>query len=195
MKRFLRQSLTVILLTLMSVSANAQLGKFLKKAQKAVENVAGTVNNATGSSSKAVALASGGTIENPLSSAVDIDVVGLYGKSTSINYGEVYLVAKVTMKANKQQTGFGGWIDGKRMVALDQDGNSYTTGPAGWYNKQTPEGISVKAVLNDDACTFKDVKKSAKTMQMITLSVSLDYSTKGFVTLRNVPILWDVNPE
>lgn len=44
-----------------------------------------------------VTIASGGYMINPLSKAMDVELVGCYGKGKSVNFGDVYLVLKVKM--------------------------------------------------------------------------------------------------
>lgn len=101
-----------------------------------------TGNAAAGAAT--VAIPSGGTMQNPLAQAADIELVGAYGKSTSENYGTVYLVLRVKMKANKSRIGFGGSINNEKTMAVDQDGNAYITGTLGQYFKDVTEGIAVK---------------------------------------------------
>ena len=84
---------------------------YSKKAKQALETVTGTEQTTTGNAAAGaatVAIPSGGTMQNPLAQAADIELVGAYGKSTSENYGTVYLVLRVKMKANESRIGFGG---------------------------------------------------------------------------------------
>ena len=111
--------------------ANAQLGNILKKVKETVDAVTNTTTtqSQTGTDSTqdkvanvlSVAIPSGGTMENPLAGVLDVELVGAYGKSTSLNYGTVYLVFKAKMIANKTSAGFGGSVRNVASVAVDQD--------------------------------------------------------------------------
>lgn len=175
--------------------AHAQLGDMLKKARKTVGSVRETVGGKTTPTVKPVDIPSGGTMENPLAPHVDIELVGAYGKSTSENYGTVYLVMKVKMIMNKEKVGLGGAINNVKMMAVDQDGNSYLTNTDGQYPKPVAEGLAVKVKLDDKDARFQDVRKTATTMQMIRMGCHIDATHKGVVTFRDVPVLWDVEPE
>lgn len=185
-----------------ATEAQAQIGKFLKKAKKAVETVTSTTEQQTGKSDngsaavQAVTQADGVIVENPMAAHYDIQLVGAYGKSTSTNYGEVSLVLKVKMIDNETALRFGGNVQ-LPVMAVDADGNQYQPKEtAGWYDKQVTEGMYVKVDLSDlKSCTFKDVKKTTTKMQMIRIGTNLSYSLKGLVTFKNVPIQWDVVPE
>lgn len=139
-------------------------------------------------------LGSGITISNPLAEAMEIVPVGLYGVSTSDNFGNCYLVIKVRMNMPESKVNFGS-VGSERMMAVDPAGKSFVVDAGGAYPHQTPEGVMVNVVLNDSGLLLKDVKKSVTEMQMVKFGVYVDYNTKGFVTLRNVPIFWDQSPE
>lgn len=132
---------------------------------------------------------------NPLSAAAEIELVGAYGKSTSANYGTVYLVLKVKMILNKSRISFGGNINADKTMAVDQDGNAYATGTMGQFPKDVTEGMFVKVVLDDKDGQFLDVKKTATTLQQIRLGCFIDANHKGMITFRDVPVRWDVEPE
>lgn len=171
---------------------------YSKKAKQALETVTGTEQTTTGNAAAGaatVAIPSGGTMQNPLAQAADIELVGAYGKSTSENYGTVYLVLRVKMKANKSRIGFGGSINNEKTMAVDQDGNAYITGTLGQYFKDVTEGIAVKVTLDDQYGVFTDVKKTAKVMQVIKLGCFVDQTNKGMITFKDVPVLWDVAPQ
>lgn len=178
--------------------ANAQLGNILKKAKEALETVTGTTTTASGaagSTAGEVSIPSGGTMLNPFASAADIELVGAYGKSTSENYGIVYLVLKVKMLANVSRIGFGGTMNGEKTMAVDQDGNSYLTGTMGQYYSDVTEGVAVKVALDQKYGVFTDVKKTAKTMQVIKFGCYINAANRGMITFKNVPINWDVTPQ
>lgn len=196
MKRFLKLFFLLAALTVAGTQqADAQIGNLLKKAKKTVEAVTGkTVEEQTVAKVKAVEIPSGGTMENPISSAVELELVGAYGKTTSQNYGTVQLVLKVKMIANKARIGFGGEINGTKTMAVDQDGNSYAQNLLGQYFYDVTEGMFIKVALDHNDLIFKDVKKAAQTMQVIRLGCFVDNNAKGMITFKNVPIQWDVQP-
>lgn len=72
-----------------------------------------------------VALDNGITISNPLAEAMEIVPVGLYGVSTSENFGNCYLVIKVKMLLPESKTNFGS-VGSERMIAVDTNGKTYT---------------------------------------------------------------------
>lgn len=177
--------------------ADAQLGGLLKKVKKGVESV----TKATGVSADVkaagteVAIPSGGTMINPFAEAMDVELVGCYGKSTSENYGTAYLVLKVKMKLNKTSVLLSGNENGNKTMAVDADGNAYQTSAMGGTRHDVTEGIFVKVKIDDPQQQFADVKKSVKEFQLVKLSVYIDPQHRGAITFKNVPVLWDVEPE
>lgn len=177
--------------------ADAQLGGLLKKVKKGVESV----TKATGVSADVkaagteVAIPSGGTMINPFAEAMDVELVGCYGKSTSENYGTAYLVLKVKMKLNKTSVLLSGNENGNKTMAVDADGNAYQTSAMGGTRRDVTEGIFVKVKIDDPQQQFADVKKSVKEFQLIKMSVYIDPQYRGALTFKNVPVLWDVDPE
>jgi len=199
MKRIVKIMSLVALFAFCAMPADAQLGNLLKKVKKTVEAVTGTPDTPAGQvlqKTTAVPVPSGGTMENPLSSSLDIELVGVYGKTSSMNYGEVYLVMKVKMILNKPTVKFGGSVNNAKTMAVDQDGNSYLTKYSG-VSTEVPvtEGMFVKVKLDNERCSFVDVKKSATTMQMIRIACWIDVDHNGMITFKNVPVKWDVEPE
>lgn len=197
MKRIAKIMSLAALLAFCAMPAEAQFGNLLKKVKKTVETVTGTPDMPASKvmqKNQEVAVPSGGTMENPLSSDLDIELVGAYGKSTSANYGTVYLVMKVKMILNKSNVKFGGEMNNTRTMAVDQDGNSYFTENR-YVGTEVPvtEGMFVKVKL--DNVQFKDVKKSTATMQMIRVACWIDVDHKGMITFKNIPVKWDVEPE
>lgn len=73
-----------------------------------------------------ITLPNGGSLRNPIPQDVDLQLVGVYGKSTSLNYGTVQLVFKVKMIANKSSVRFGVNSNYPGLM-IDQDGNTYKT--------------------------------------------------------------------
>lgn len=198
MNKILKAAMAISLAAIISAPAStAQFSKFLKKAQKTVEQVTKPQDAKEDRSVKAaaMAMANGGTIENPLADAADIELVGAYGKSTSTNYGTVYLVFKVNMKLNKSIIAFCGTEGGAKTMAVDYDGNSYFTDSMASQNCDVTEGIPVKVKVDGRYQHFQDVKKSAKGFQVMKVSVYIDAAHRGQVTMRDVPIQWDVTPD
>lgn len=172
------------------------LGGLLKKVKKGVEAVTGTTPSTTTTTSSEsvgadVPIEGGGTISNPIPSIADIQLVGAYGKSTSANYGEVSLVFRVKMIANRTSLKFGCNAELPALM-IDQDGNTYKTHEsAGWYPYDVSEGVYMKVPLRNSA-SFVDVKRTATTIQHLQFGVNASYNEKGLVILKNVPIQWDV---
>ena len=195
----------VAMLTMGTMQAQAQgLGGLLKKGKKALEKVnsvlGGTTENNQQDSKTAtlktggsdVVLPNGGSLRNPIPQVVDVQLVGVYGKSTSLNYGTVQLVFKVKMIANKSNIRFGVNYEYPGLM-IDQDGNTYKTQEtAGWYDYPVTEGVYMKLPVTKTL--FVDVKKSAKTIQQLQIGISASYDETGLIILRNIPIQWDVEP-
>ena len=195
----------IAMLTMGTIQAPAQgLGGLLKKGKKALEKI----NNALGATtddnkqdSKTatmqtrgtdITLPNGGSLRNPIPQDVDLQLVGVYGKSTSLNYGTVQLVFKVKMIANKSSVRFGVNSSYPGLM-IDQDGNTYKTQDgAGWYDYPVTEGVYMNMPVTKT--WFADVKKSAKTIQQLQIGISSSYENTGLIILRNVPIQWDVEP-
>lgn len=198
MKTLMRFSFVLIgLLAFNAQPANAQLGNILKKAKKVADAVLTTDGNkaqADGKAAQSVQLAGGGTMESTVADFADIQLVGLYGQSTSENYGKVYIVLKVKMIANKQRIMFGTAAN-VQMMAVDENGNTYKPYASGGYWYDVTEGMYVKVAMNDENIKLLDVKKTAKKMQMVRMGVFVDANTTGMVTFKDVPVQWDVQPE
>lgn len=193
------------MLTMGTMQAQAQgLGGLLKKGKKALEKVnsalGGTTENnqqdtktailKTGGSD--IVLPNGGSLRNPIPQVVDLQLVGVYGKSTSLNYGTVQLVFKVKMIANKSDISFGVNSNFPGLM-IDQDGNTYKTQETGgWYDYPVTEGVYMKLPVTKT--WFVDVKKSAKTIQQLQIGISASYDETGLIILKNIPIQWDVEP-
>ena len=195
----------IAMLTMGTMQAQAQgLGGLLKKGKKALEKVnsalGGTTENNKQDSKTAIlktggsdiVLPNGGSLRNPIPQVVDLQLVGVYGKSTSLNYGTVQLVFKVKMIANKSSIRFGVNSNFPGLM-IDQDGNTYKTQEtAGWYDYPVTEGVYMKLPVTKTL--FVDVKKSAKTVQQLQIGISASYDETGLIILRNIPIQWDVEP-
>ena len=195
----------IAMLTMGTIQVPAQgLGGLLKKGKRALEKI----NNALGATtddnkqdSKTatmqtrgtdITLPNGGSLRNPIPQDVDLQLVGVYGKSTSLNYGTVQLVFKVKMIANKSSVRFGVNSSFPGLM-IDQDGNTYKTqNGAGWYDYPVTEGVYMNMPVTKT--WFADVKKTAKTIQQLQIGISSSYENTGLIILRNVPIQWDVEP-
>ncbi len=203
MKRF--AFVCTLVFGLCSLNARAQgLGGLLKKVKKGVETVTGTNTTSSSQSSQTAAkgaakgveipVEGGGTMVNPIPSIADIQLVGAYGKSTSLNYGEVRLVFKVKMIANLTSLSFGCNTNYPALM-VDQDGNSYKSKEnAGWYDYTVTEGVFINMPLKDSA-RFVDVKRTATTIQRLQYGVGVGYGKTGLIVLKDVPIQWDVTTE
>lgn len=195
----------IAMLTIGTVQAEAQgLGGLLKKGKKALEKInsalgATTDDNMQDSKTATmqtrgtdIALPNGGSLRNPIPQDVDLQLVGVYGKSTSLNYGTVQLVFKVKMIANKSSVRFGVNSSYPGLM-IDQDGNTYKTQDgAGWYDYPVTEGVYMNMPVTKT--WFVDVKKTAQTIQQLQIGISSSYDNTGLIILRNVPIQWDVEP-
>ena len=195
----------IAMLTIGTVQAEAQgLGGLLKKGKKALEKInsalgATTDDNMQDSKTATmqtrgtdITLPNGGSLRNPIPQDVDLQLVGVYGKSTSLNYGTVQLVFKVKMIANKSSVRFGVNSSFPGLM-IDQDGNTYKTQEgAGWYDYPVTEGVYMNMPVTKT--WFVDVKKTAKTIQQLQIGISSSYDNTGLIILRNVPIQWDVEP-
>lgn len=195
----------IAMLTIGTVQAEAQgLGGLLKKGKKALEKInsaLGATTDGNMQDSKTatmqtrgtdIALPNGGSLRNPIPQDVDLQLVGVYGKSTSLNYGTVQLVFKVKMIANKSSVRFGVNSSYPGLM-IDQDGNTYKTQDgAGWYDYPVTEGVYMNMPVTKT--WFVDVKKTAQTIQQLQIGISSSYDNTGLIILRNVPIQWDVEP-
>ena len=190
----------LVLLAVGTMETQAQgLGGLLKKAKKTAEKVTGTTTPTSSTSPgaqttalpvKEVTMTAGGTIANPLAGSVcDIELVGLYGKGTSLNYGTVTPVFKMRMILNKDKVHIG------FPVAFDQEGNTYKPNYDNVKKEyDVTEGVWVK-VTAPDGWNFEDVKKTTTTFSVMKMEVFADAEHQGTVVLKNVPILWDVTPQ
>lgn len=198
-KNLIVMALVAVMSAVNPISVAAQgLGGLLKKGKEALEKVANTPvasdskeeKQSKGSVTK---LENGIEMINPMSEYIDVTPVGLYGISTSENYGNVFLVLNVMMKEPANKAGFGG-VGNDKMVAVDSNGKLYE-GASGTLSFETPEGIPVRIVMDQPQLTFEGVKKNISVMPMVKFGILIDAYHKGMLTLKNVPILWDETPE
>lgn len=172
--------------------------KAVKEGKEAVEKILGTEDSAsddaTSQPSQTVS-SSGIGISNPVSSFIEIEPIGLYGVSTSENFGNAYLVLKVKKLIPKDETRFGSSVQNQKMIAADNNGKVYNVDASGTIGYDTPEGLIVRVVLDEPALMFTDIKKNVDMMQQVKFGVFSDAYHQGNVTLTNVPIFWDQVPE
>ena len=213
MKNLLKLFLCFAVLTSATSAANAQgLGglinkgkdslkkgeKVLKKGKETVDKILGADESTSNEASTPVSQtvnSSGITISNPVSSFIEINPVGLYGVSTSENYGDVYLVLNVKNLIPKDVTRFGNRVQNQNMIAVDNNGKVYNVDSSGHFGYDTPEGLMVKIVLDEPGLMFQGVKKDIDMMQQVKFGVFSDAYHQGNVILNNVPIFWDQIPE
>lgn len=195
-KNLAKTLLLAAVLVFSGIPASAQgLSGLFNKVKKTSQKVEKVLTTRDQNAQKATAvtgitLDNGIVVSNPLAEAMEIVPMGLYGVSTSENFGNCYLVIKVKMLLPESKTNFGS-VGSERMIAVDTNGKTYTVDAGGAYPHETPEGIMVNVVMNENDLMFEGVKKSISEMQMVKFGIYVDYNTKGFVTLRNVPIFWD----
>lgn len=195
-KNLAKALLLTAVLAFSGIPASAQgLSGLFNKVKKTSQKVEKVLTTRDQNAQKATAvtgitLDNGIVVSNPLAEAMEIVPMGLYGVSTSENFGNCYLVIKVKMLLPESKTNFGS-VGSERMIAVDTNGKTYTVDAGGAYPHETPEGIMVNVVMNENDLMFEGVKKSISEMQMVKFGVYVDYNTKGFVTLHNVPIFWD----
>ena len=192
--------LVAVIAALNPFSAEAQgLGGLLKKGKQALEKVSNTTTDNSNQKNTANAVATkfenGIEMINPMAEYIDVTPVGLYGVSTSENYGDAYLVLKVMMKEPASKASFGGSINNEKMIAVDASGKVYNTDSNGTFSFDTPEGIPVSVVMNQPAIMFTGIKKSTEVIPMVKFGILIDAYHKGNLTLKNVPIFWDETPE
>lgn len=198
--KFLKVILSLMLLASATTAVEAQgLGGLLKKGKEAVGKILGAeepdTKTATETTASTLVTSSGIGISNPVSSFVEIEPIGLYGVSTSENFGDAYLVLKVKNKTTKDRTSFGSSVQNQKMIAVDNKGKVYNIDASGTIGYDTPEGLMIQIVLDEPALRFTDIKKDVNMMQQVKFGVIQDAYHQGNVTLSNVPIFWDQLPE
>ncbi|MBQ9650918.1 MAG: hypothetical protein IJV13_01710 [Prevotella sp.] len=177
-----------------TIHAQGILGKInkgLEKVNKALDKASDKANVAAGN---AVDLGNGATMTNPVSKVMDVELVGLYGVSTSENFGNVEVILKVKMKEPETSVTFGGNAGSEVTIAYDADGNSYKMESSSvGESYDVEEGIPVKIVMNG-RYAFQKVRKSATTFPVLKLFTHIAYSNgyRGTIVFKNVPIQWDV---
>lgn len=205
MKNFLKAILCLVVLAMGTSAVNAQgLGGLINKGKAAAKKVEKVFDKKLGtdestsedaSSVSETVGSSGIIISSPVSSFIEIEPIGLYGVSTSENFGNAYLVLKVKNLVPKDITRFGSSVENKKMIAVDTNGKVYNIDSSGHYGYDTPEGLMVKVVLDEPGLMFTDIRKDVNMMQQVKFGVFSDAQHQGNVTLNNVPIFWDEVPE
>ena len=191
--------MAIVAMALGTQPANAQLGKLLKKAKQAVTSVTNAADQASvkADGGAVVKLENGGTMSYSLKDKVEFQLVGVYGTSTSENYGTIHVVLNVKMIANKSSMKFGGCGPNREIPkAIDTNGNAYDTKYKGNVSQERDvvEGTFVKIKL-DDGCEFLNVKKSTTALQILKMPFWLGYEQAGVITIKDVPVQWDVETE
>ncbi|MDE6010783.1 MAG: hypothetical protein K2F87_05005 [Muribaculaceae bacterium] len=179
--KHLIMAVMVLAAALVPASASAQgLGGLVKKAKKSVEKVLEAVPTSDAS--------------NPLSSVIDIEPVGLYGVSTTENYGNVYLVLKVTMKVPEESVLVGSSINNQKMLASAK-GKVFNIDASGATRYDTPADVPVYVVMDQEPMMFQMVPRTITQMDVVKVGVLVDKNNKANLTFKNMPIYWDVTPD
>ena len=173
-----------------SVEAQGILGKLskgLEKVNKGLDKAGDKVSVATG---QAVTQENGVLVMNPVSKAMNVEVVKAIGRSTSENFGDVELVLRVNVKEPVSSIALGGsWGQGKTQ-AFDADGNVYKMNmPSVSDRYDVTEGLPVKITCSP----FLKVRKTASLAIVKIVAKCGDAS--GEITFKNVPIEWDPTEE
>lgn len=208
MKKFF-SILTIAFLSLSSPSfVSAQsLGDLLKKGQKAVTKGKEVIDKMTKSDTSTTTesqqeasptpstnLANGIEVYNPISNFIEVEPIGLYAISKSENYGDAYLVMRVTQKVPKTSILLGSSIQNQKMLAADANGRIYNIDASGANNYDVVEGIPVIIQMNEQPMMFMDVKKGLDRMSVVKVGI-IDNKNQGILTFKNVPIYWDQDPD
>ncbi len=192
MKRLILISL--VALGIIAVPQNVEAQGFLKKLSKGLESVNKGLDKAGDKASvatgQAVTQENGVFVMNPVSKAMNVEVVKAIGRSTSENFGDVELVLRVNVKEPVSSIALGGsWGQGKTQ-AFDADGNVYKMNmPSVSDRYDVTEGLPVKITCSP----FLKVRKTASLAIVKLVAKCGDAS--GEITFKNVPIEWDPTEE
>ena len=192
MKRLILISLVALGIIAVPQSVGAQ--GFLKKLSKGLESVNKgldkTSDKASVATGQAVTQENGVFVMNPVSKAMNVEVVKAIGRSTSENFGDVELVLRVNVKEPVSSIALGGsWGQGKTQ-AFDADGNVYKMNmPSVSDRYDVTEGLPVKITCSP----FLKVRKTASLAIVKLVAKCGDAS--GEITFKNVPIEWDPTEE
>ena len=192
MKRLILISL--VALGIIAVPQNVEAQGFLKKLSKGLESVNKGLDKAGDKASvatgQAVTQENGVFVMNPVSKAMNVEVVKAIGRSTSENFGDVELILRVNVKEPVSSIALGGsWGQGKTQ-AFDADGNVYKMNmPSVSDRYDVTEGLPVKITCSP----FLKVRKTAN-LAIVKL-VAKCGEASGEITFKNVPIEWDPTEE
>ena len=192
MKRLILISL--VALGIIDVPQSVEAQGFLKKLSKGLESVNKGLDKAGDKASvatgQAVTQENGVFVMNPVSKAMNVEVVKAIGRSTSENFGDVELVLRVNVKEPVSSIALGGsWGQGKTQ-AFDADGNVYKMNmPSVSDRYDVTEGLPVKITCSP----FLKVRKTASLAIVKIVAKCGDAS--GEITFKNVPIEWDPTEE
>ena len=192
MKRLILISL--VALGIIAVPQRVEAQGFLKKLSKGLESVNKGLDKAGDKASvatgQAVTQENGVFVMNPVSKAMNVEVVKAIGRSTSENFGDVELVLRVNVKEPVSSIALGGsWGQGKTQ-AFDADGNVYKMNmPSVSDRYDVTEGLPVKITCSP----FLKVRKTASLAIVKLVAKCGDAS--GEITFKNVPIEWDPTEE
>lgn len=178
-------------------NADAQgLGGLIKKGKQAAEKIVLQPEQQSVSANlAATTLNNGISVINPIAEFIEITPIGLYGVSKSEDYGDAYLVLKVEMKIPKQSAAFGSSIKNQKMLAADNSGHIYNIDASGAYRYDLVEGMPIVVKLDEPGAMFLDIPKTVMMMPVVKFGVNIDAYHQDNITLKNVPIFWDVTPE
>ena len=186
---------TLLIGTLLMFSPNtadAQFNKILKSVGKVIgmDNETNSMNTDAaedeGNGKAAAQQDDNASLTNPIPDIADIELVGVYGKGTSENKGDVSVVLKIKLLKSVKELYMGCNLNYPSML-VDGEGNSFEA-PTGWYLYSAPEGVSVKVPVNKTI--FKDIPKAITTIQHLQFGISVD-GTRGLLILKNVPLRWE----
>ena len=203
-------ALAFFILGIPAVSNAQGLGGLLNKVQKTVnkgkeildKTTKNTNTTATDkatdnqlSAGSSVNLANGIEIYNPISNFTEVEPIGIYAISKSENYGDGYLVLRVTQKIPASSILLGSSIENQKMLAADSKGTIYNIDASGATRYDVVEGLPVVIQMSEKPMMFMDLKKGLEKMNIVKVGLSIDAGHKGNLTFKNVPVYWDQDPE
>ncbi len=167
-----------------------KISKSLEKVNKALDNAGTKADVALGGS---VAQDNGVIMSNPIPQECDIQLVSAIGTSKSENFGDVTLVFKVKLLVPKTKIMIGQGVRGTKPAAFDEDGNQYEFEHASLVGSyEVAEGMYVKVTHE---YKIMNVRKSTSKFQLVRCGLRTDWEHMGMMTMKNVPIDWDPQPE
>jgi hypothetical protein len=190
--------MSFVLMALFCAPTQTQAQGFLGKLSKGLDKASKILDAASdkpqeGSqqlSGQTVKQNNGVSIANPISAAMEVELVKAIGRSTSENFGNVELVLRIKVKAAENSIALGGsWGQGKTQ-AFDADGNVYKMDkPSVSDRYDVTEGLPIKITCNP----FLKVRKTEKLAVVKMVAKCGDAS--GEITMKDVPIEWDPTDE